>query len=461
MESMIFRNVQIWLKEVEDDGRMDEMRRNAYELRKFLFDEKRLTDVMDTNVTWPSNWITEEVRSSYDPMIYGKYREAMKTKEKKIKDLVVKIVETHIRTLVVRHYLTSTALAQGEPASPMREEEKIKETLKFWIESLGTLQSQVGTFKPTESLNHPKKHDLETEMLLVLDDHLKMTPPDVNVLDKASLDPVATKKKSRQDIKGKKKKDQEDEEKQLTPADYYRDLYQVWGGLRGQLSDLVIFEYPKMLNDLTKTSLEEDGVVTGFEGELLKVWETILDVWEITLDKADYRLPPVPVPKGKGAAPVGLPPPVAKGKVPPSPAAAAAPKFDKRVKTKKQVEQEFTEVLITRFSETSKIFERYLKTVPILTYEGAPTQKTYDLLYATGAGTFVYRMYDAAAPALPKVAALKWPFLKNVPDFITVLSVVPWKKDMLDRIQNFFLGYATDDGYRGRIRAKYEALSVV
>lgn len=453
IETKIFKDIHAWINDgtLREDGRWDEMQRDAYKLRKYLFDEKRLDEIMENNVKWPSRWITAEVRSAYNPMIYGKYQDAMKAKEKKVKELIVKIVETQIRVIVVKFYLTvpvdqlaaqaASSLASSssssaapapaparDPDAPIRDEEKIKESMSFWIKTMGTLQSQAGTYKPSETLIHPKKHDLETEMLLTLNDHLVMTAPEADIISESTTDPSGKTKEKRQQTKAKKKKDEEDQEQQLTPAEYYRDLYRVWGLLRNQLSNLVIFEYPKMINEITKVSMEEAQVVAGFERELAKVWQTILKVWNETLGPDNMAVDP-PLPPGLVA------------------------------KSKKQVQADFEPILITRFAETNQIFERYLKTVPVLTFEGAPKQKTYDLLYATEYGTFVYRMYDAASPTLPKVAALKWPFLKNVPDFVSMLSVVPWKKDMLDRIQNFFLGYSTDDAYRTQIKQKYKHLT--
>lgn len=420
IESEVFSYVHSSLNANDLDQRWKEMERDAYELRKYLFDERRLDERMENSIGWPSGWITPEVRSRYEPMIYGKYQGAMKTKEEKIKDLISKIIETQIRVIVVKFYLT---VPNDVLRAPIRDEEKIQDRMSFWIKTMGTLQSQAGTYNPTETLIHPKKHDLETEMLLTLKDHLAMTAPEASIVPYATTDPAVEKKQNRQQTKAKKKKDEADQEQQLTPAEYYRDLYRVWDQLRKQLSDLVIFEYPKMINEITKVSQEEEQVATGFERELAKIWQTILKVWNETLEP-DPQQPGVPT-----------------------------------AKSKKQVQAEFEAILLARFAETNQIFERYLKTVPVLTFEGAPKQKTYDLLYATGYGTFVYRMYDAAAPVLPKVADLKWPFLKNVPDFVSMLSVVPWKKDMLDRIQNFFLGYSTDDAYRTEIKQKYNELA--
>lgn len=428
--SGVFNDINAWLSDQTIGHRREEMQRDAYIMRKYLFDEKRLTERIETSVKWPSKWITAEVRSRYDPMIYGKYQEAMKVKEEKIKDLMVKIVETQIRVIIVKFYLTKPI---DPPPAPIRREDKIEESMSFWIKSMGTLQSQAGTYKPTEMLIHPKKHDLETEMLLTLNDHLKMTTPEANIVLIATDDPAGQEKEKRQHTRAKKKKDEKDEEKQITPAEYYRDLYRVWGLLRNQLSDLVIFEYPKMINEISRVSQEEAQVVAGFDQDLAKVWQTILKVWNETIDKTKT------LPKYR-------------------PDGSLIPAGPIRSKTKKEVQAEFEAILITRFAETSQVFERYLKTVPILTFDGAPKQKTYDLLYATEYGMFVYRMYDAAAPTLPKVAALKWPFLKNVPDFVSTLSVVPWKKDMLDRIQNFFMGYSTDQAYRDEIKQKYDSL---
>jgi len=424
IEEVIIIDIYRWLNDESLGPRKEGMKTDAYELRKYLFDEKRLDEIMENSISWPSGWITPEVRSRYDPMIYGKYQEAMKAKEEKVKDLIVKIIETNIRVIVVKFYLTQKAFDGFFSVAPIRKEENIEKSMSFWIKTMGTLQSQAGTYKPTETLIHPKKHDLETEMLFTLRDHLAMTEPEADIVQ----DPAAKEKKNRQQTRTKKKKDEADQEQQLTPAEYYRDLYRVWGQLRKQLSNLVIFEYPKMINEITKVSQQEAQVVSGFESELVKVWQIILKVWNETLGP---DIMAVDQPSAPGLNP----------------------------KSKKQVQSEFEAILLIRFAETNQIFERYLKTVPVLTFEGAPKQKTYDLLYATEYGTFVYRIYDAAAPTLPKVAALKWPFLKNVPDFVSMLSVVPWKKEMLDRIQNFFLGYSTDDDYRNQIKQKYNRLT--
>ena len=403
---------------------------DAYRLRKYIFDEKRFTEILESAPKWPSQWIPPDIRASYIPMIYGKYQEAMKAQEEKIRQQIVMIAETQIRVLVTRYYLKreyankdmKIVLFGADGAdhftSRMRQDDQMKTRINQWLQPTGGLEAMANAFnKPDVKEVHPKAAEVEAEMMLILEMHLQMREPEKKYTVPSEEEAAGSVKSKRKQIKTKAKQEREEGEVPTTPSAFYHHLYEIWEAQRKRLSMMVIFEYPKLINQLSKTSLEENAEVAKFETELTLLWQNISSEWK---------------------------------RIVTSPG-----------KTFNQIRDEFSTEMVIRLSATSAIFERYLKTVPILAdVDGAPKQPSYDLLWATTYGSYVFSLYDAAYPALPKIASQRLPFLRNVPAFLTDLSVVPWKFNLMERIQNFFLQTAADDGYRQAINNAYQRIQL-